>query len=203
MCDQGSRATTPGDKSSGDGTLFPVHRSWKIAMVVAAIMVVLAVLGVALTQAKSSAASVYWLSLTPVYGLLCVGTAWSRSLVGGAFDRTLILRQLFHWLGIGIALMLDFFILKTGQMSEQGTGWTALLLLALGCYLAGVHLEWLFVLVGVILTLALVALIKLEENAMLIFLVASLAVIAMVVLMRLLGGAQARRKAAPSAPAGS
>src|SRR5262249_30872685 len=138
--------------------LFPIHRSWQIATVVAVVMVLLALLGVGLTTSSSSAAPVYWISLVPVYGFLCIGTAWARSRHGGVFDRPMVLRQLLHWLGIGVALSLDFYIRGTGEESGMGAGLNALLLLALGCFLAGVHLDWLFAPVGVLLAVALIIL---------------------------------------------
>src|SRR5262249_43489268 len=59
--------------------LFPVSKSWKIASVVAVIMVLLALLGIGLTTTNSAAAPIYWVSLVPIYGLLCVSLAWTRA----------------------------------------------------------------------------------------------------------------------------
>jgi hypothetical protein len=169
-------------------------------------MVLLALLGVGLTTSSSSAAPVYWVSLVPVFGGLCIGTAWSRARHGG-FDSPMVVRQLFHWLGIGAALGMDFYIRGTGEESSMGAGLNAMLLLALGCYLAGVHLDWLFAAVGVLLTLALIILTKADQYLWLIFVVGGVSVVAMIVLMRLLTVTQAKRlaanKAVPSVPAGS
>jgi hypothetical protein len=200
--------TPRGEKLSPDSAqaTFPIHRSWKIALVVAVIMVLLALLGVGLTTSSSTAAPVYWVSLVPVFGCLCIGTAWSRARHAG-FDSPMVVRQLLHWLGIGAALGMDFYIRGTGEESSMGAGLNAMLLLALGCYLAGVHLDWLFVPVGVILTLALVILTKADQYLWLIFVVGFVSVVAMIILMRLLTVAQARRlaadKAVQSAPVGS
>jgi hypothetical protein len=161
--------------------LFPISRSWKIASVAAAIMVLLALLGVGLTPTNPSAARTYWISLVPIYGLLCVTLAWARTR-NEPGHRLAVLRQLFHWLGIGIALGMDFFIRRAGTESDLAAGMNALLLLALGCYLAGVHLEWLFAVVGILLTLALVIVANANEYVWLIFVVGGLAVAAMLIL---------------------
>jgi hypothetical protein len=179
--------------------LFPVHRSWKIASAVAMIMVLLALFGVALSTASKAAASVYWISLVPLYGLLCVGTAWARSRHDAGIDRALVLRQVWHWLGIGVALGLDFFIRGTGEESALGAGLNALLLLAVGCYLAGVHFEWLFVPVGILLTLALVIVTKADQYLWLIFLVGALAIAALFGLKWLLGRGRAGKAGAAGA----
>jgi hypothetical protein len=166
--------------------------------VVAVVMVLLALLGVGLTTSSSGAAPVYWVSLVPVFGCLCIGTAWSRARHGG-FDSPMVVRQVFHWLGIGAALGMDFYIRGTGEESSMGAGLNAMLLLALGCYLAGVHLDWLFAVVGVLLTLALIILTKADQYLWLIFVVGFVSVVAMIALMRLLTVAQARRHAAGKA----
>src|SRR2546421_3653983 len=94
--------------------LFPISRSWKIASAVGAIMVLLALLGVGLTTTSSAAAPTYWISLVPIYGLLCVSLAWTRARHDPGVRRPAVIRQLFHWLGIGIALGLDFYVRGSG-----------------------------------------------------------------------------------------
>ena len=79
---------------------WPPRRRW--------IMVLLAMLGVGLILANSAVAGTYWIALVPLFGLLCVVTAWARA----RRDRSglsLIVRQVVHWLGIALAVGLDFF----------------------------------------------------------------------------------------------
>jgi hypothetical protein len=164
---------------------FPVHRSWKIALAVAIVMVLLALLGVGLSTsagAKSSTAYIYWVSLVPLYGLLCVWAAWARTGHGHLLGMRPVYHQAFHWLGVGVALALDFLIRSTGEESSMGAGMVALLVLALGCYLAGIHFEWLFILVGVLLSLTLLLVAYAEEYLWLVLVVGVLAILLMVVL---------------------
>jgi hypothetical protein len=164
-------------------------------------------LGIGLTTTNSAAAPTYWVSLVPIYGLLCVSLAWARARNDPAARRPDVIRQLLHWLGIGVAVGLDFYIRGTGVETGIATGMNALLLLALGCYLAGIHLEWLFVLVGVLLTLALVIVAKADQYVWLIFVVGGVAVAAMLTVGWFLGKARSPRnpaaKSISSAPAGS
>jgi len=168
------------------------HRSWKIALAVAILMVVLAVLGVGLTTTDRAIAAKYWMSLVPVYGLLCVATAWSRSR-HGAGGQWLIVRQVLHWLAIAAALWLDFFIRRTGEETGAAAGFNALLILALGCFLAGVHLEWLFTVVGLLLTATLMVVDRAEQYLWLIVIIGVVAVVAMIWLMRLQTRAAGRK----------
>ena len=135
--------------------------SWKITALVALVMIVLALFGVGLAAAKPLLARNYWVSLVPVYGLLCTAEAWRRSRRSG---ERLVLRQILHWLGIAGAVALDFYIRGTGIETQVSSGLDALLLLALGCYLAGVHLDWTFIGVGLLLTLTLVIVAKATQH---------------------------------------
>src|SRR5262249_11854700 len=146
-------ATSPSPPAAQPSLTFP--HPWRVAIVVAVIMVLLAVLGVGLTTAQSTAASVYWISMGPAYGILCVLTAYLTARKGG-FDFTQVYRQVWHWLGIGLAVGLDFFLLHSGEESGIGAGLVAMLLLAVGCFTAGVHFQWLFILVGLLLGVTLV-----------------------------------------------
>jgi hypothetical protein len=196
---QGSAARPSADKAEGQKVTITIHRSWKIAAVTSVIMVLLALIGVGLTTASSGAAPVYWISLVPVYGLLCIGTAWSRKRPDGGLDRSAILRQVLHWLGIALALWLDFFIRGTGAESSLGAGLNALLLLALGCYLAGVHLHMQFTGVALLLTLTLIVGAKADQYLWMIFIVGALGVAAMIGLM-FARGALHWHKSQPATP---
>jgi hypothetical protein len=164
-------------------------------------MVLLALLGVALSSASNSAAPVYWISLVPIYGVLCLGIAWTRARQDERAVRPEVIRQLLHWLGIGVALALDYVVRQTQVETGKAAGLNALLLLALGCYLAGVHLEWIFTLVGVLLSLALLVVTKAEEYIWLIFVVGGLAVAAMLAVQWFLGKSHSNPPAPRGAPA--
>jgi hypothetical protein len=161
----------------------------------------LALLGVALSSASNSAAPVYWVSLVPIYGVLCMTIAWTRARRDGRPVRPELVRQLLHWLGIGVALALDYVVRGSQVETGKAAGLNALLLLALGCYLAGVHLEWIFALVGVLLTVALIIVTKAEEYIWLTFVVGGLAVAAMFAVQWFLGKARSDHPVPRGTPA--
>jgi hypothetical protein len=157
-----------------------------VASIVAVVMVLLAMLGVGLTQASKAAASVYWISLVPLYGILCIWTARIHQQATGTHSAQLIWRQVFHWLGIAVAIGLDFFIGGTNQETALGAGMNALLLLSLGCFLAGVHFEWLFMVVGVLLTVTLVVFVKADQYLWVIVIAGVVSLLAIFFLNRIL-----------------
>ena len=192
-----SKSTT----HAAGGATHHLRRSWTIAAVVAVIMAVLAMVGVALTTTVSaSTAETYWVALVPVFGLLCIVTAWLRSGPGHPVDSRAVLRQVFHWAGIGVAMYLDFFILRTGEETRTATGMNAVLLLALGCYLAGIHLEWMFVPVGVLLSLTLTLVGKIDQYQWLIFVIGGATVVFILAMRWFLAARHVHIKVPPAAP---
>lgn len=150
----------------------PSRAAWKIAGVSVAIMVVLALVGVGLATAEVGVARNYWMALVPVYGVLCTFTAWKHARAG----EHLVLRQVLHWTVIAAAVALDFGLRSDGLETQLASGLNSLLLLAVGCFLAGVHLDWLFVLVGALLVLTLVLVAKADQYLWLLLLAAAAAV---------------------------
>jgi hypothetical protein len=180
-----------------------IHRSWKVALAVAIVMVVLAVVGVGLTTSDRAIASTYWMALVPVYGLLCVAVAWVRANRGEG-GVGVVARQVLHWLGIAAAVWLDFFIRRAGEETGVAAGFTALLLLALGCFLAGVHFERLFAVVGLLLTATLLAVVRADQFLWPIVIVSVIGFAVLIWVMR--RGARADRReshAGQSTPVGS
>src|SRR5262249_60433656 len=90
---------------------FVIPTTWKAGAIAAIIMVLLALVGIALTTTNSSVAPTYWISLVPLYGALCVFTAWRRH--DKHLEQREAIRQGLHWAGIGVALGLDLFIRGT------------------------------------------------------------------------------------------
>src|SRR5262245_35096638 len=129
------------------------------AGIMAGLMELLALVGTAVTIADASWARTYWLALVPIYGVLCVIAAWYHT---GQLTGS-VLRQILHWLSVAAVIALDFTLLDRGQQPAAGAGLSSLLILALGALLAGIHLEGLFGLVGLLL-LAIFAVVSLAQS---------------------------------------
>lgn len=183
-----SKSTGTTAHAGGIRSWFPMSRSWKIGVIVASVMVILAVIGVGLTTTNKQSAPNYWLTLVPIYGLLCVGVAWMRSRTGDG-SKNQIIRQVIHWCAIACAIFIDFYIRGTGEETSVTAGYSALLLLALGCFLAGVHMEWTFSLVGLLLLATLILVVKAEQYLWLVVVVGLLIIVVMFALMRLMNRA--------------
>lgn len=170
-----------------------IPASWKFSAIVAGIMVILAMIGVGLTTGDRANARMYWMTLVPVYGALCIATAWKRSGFGNA--RAAVVRQALHWAAVAGAVSLEFLTRNTGEESSTAAGLNALLILSLGCVLAGVHLEWHFAVVGLVLVTTLLVVAKAEQYAWLVFVVGAAALVGFVLLYR--AYARGRTRATP------
>src|SRR5262245_66481618 len=145
----------------------PDRGTTNLSKYMAIAMVLLAMVGAAVTLANAAWARTYWLTLVPLFGLMCIVAAWNDT---RAVDR-MVVRQILHWLSVGLAIILDFnFLRGRGEQTAAATGMSSLLILALGCLLAGIHLDWLFAVVGLLLLL-MVALVSIaQEYLALVFL---------------------------------
>ena len=94
--------------------------------------------------------------------------------------------------------MLDFYIRGTGQENGVAAGGrTPPSLLALGRFLAGVHLEWPFGVVGLLLAATLVCVAEADEYLWLILLIGTGALVAMAFMIKFLGGPWCSRRTGP------
>jgi hypothetical protein len=135
-------------------------------------MLALALFGVAYTSIARQAMTTYWIALAPCFAIFCVITRW-RDVAGKQGRWQLIKTEGFHWLGVIVAMYLVFVSDVRQMMSSDASALMVLTLLALGTFLAGVHVgAWRICLVGTVLAAAVPAIAWLEQATLLLFLVA-------------------------------
>lgn len=126
--------------------------SLKIHIVLGIILLLLAFLGVLLTSWQNPYIHAYWLGLVFVYALSSLGLSWfSHS------NHSLTLseagRELLHWFGLIVTIYLVEHFKQMGLFSTPISSLVELLLLALTTFLAGVHFNSMFLLIGLFLGL--------------------------------------------------
>ena len=122
-------------------------------MLVGALMVLI-MIGLFLANFAIGKAKWYWSAMFPIFGIACV---W-HELAGGAARVVplwrLLLRQSLHWLFPIVAVRILFLQHERGQMSADSVALVILVLLAVTCFLAGVHFDYSFIWVSLIIGLA-------------------------------------------------
>ena len=145
--------------------------AWKAQFIVLCVMLLMALVGMGLSQAFQSGAWGYWLFVVIVYAGLGLWRSTRKARLAGKPVKELISRELTHWsvlLGfLGVLLLLE----RREIIDRETASDFALLLLAFSCCLAGIHFDWLLLIMGVVLTVMLVAMATLEQYAIVLWLI--------------------------------
>ncbi len=135
------------------------------------VVLVLTLFGVAYASFSRRSMVGYWEFLAPVIGLLCVVTAWPHAPDGAARLR-LIWTQALHWLAFLVAMNILLLSGVASLLGADAVGLTILTLLALGTFVAGVHIQsWQICLLGMVMALGVPAIAWIERSALLVLLV--------------------------------
>jgi len=159
---------------------------------------VLVMIGLFLTNVNHLRARFYWSAMFPVFGVV---STWHEVL--GPQRRTkpvwrLILTEVLHWLAPIVVVRIIFLQLARGQMDADAVALVTLVILAVTCFTAGVHLDHSFYWISAVLAFA--AMVGTEVEAY-FWMLAAIAVVA--VAMAVFAAIALRRRAADAAPAGS
>jgi hypothetical protein len=166
-------------------------------LLIVGVLCVLVMIGLFLTNVSRLHARYYWSAMFPIFGIVSL---W-HELAGpsgsaGPVWRT-ILRQVLHWLGPIVAVQIIFLQLARGQMDADSVALVTLIILAVTCFMAGVHMDRSFYWVSAALALA--AVIGTEVEAYL-WMLAAIAIVAIAI--TLFAATALRRRAIDPARAG-
>jgi len=160
-------------------------------------LVVLVMVGLFLSNFAVNAAHWYWGAMFPVFGIVCT---W-HELAGGAAHETplwkILLREIAHWLFPAVAIRVLFLQHERGQMSADAVALVILVLLAVTCFLAGVHFDQSFIWVSLVLGAAAVLGTEIETYIWLVALLGLLALALAIASMTML-----RRRDSVQTPSG-
>ena len=118
---------------------------------VVAILVLLSGVGIAINDFSPQNGFRYWLWMAPIFGVISLIGACSRARQKQQPIGTVVWTQILHWGGLSVAVYLVYLLQSTGRMTNEAAGLVALVALALTSFLAGVHYDWRFCVVGAIL----------------------------------------------------
>jgi hypothetical protein len=134
------------------------------------VVLVLTLIGVGYTSFTKRPTIAYWEFLVPVTGVLCIWSGW-RSAREKKEELRLIWTQVAHWLAFFAAMNLLLLPSVQDMVNADATGLAILLLLALGTFVAGVHIPaWQVCILGVVMALFVPAIAWIEEAALIVLL---------------------------------
>lgn len=135
-------------------------------LVVFCILLVLALVGMAVMQANEDRSWEVWMVLVAIYGIVCTLQTRQRLRLEGQPVRHMIRKQILHWGALLVAMQVLVFLERTDIIDRDAAADGSLLLLALACFLAGVHFEWMFIVIGIVLAVMVIVVAKTEQFEM-------------------------------------
>jgi hypothetical protein len=148
----------------------------------------LTILGVAYTSVSRQPLIGYWVFLAVATGLVCVTTGWLHIHDPKARFR-MVWTQALHWLAFLVAMNIVLLPDVQKMLTAPATGLALLMLLALGTFVAGVHVSWHICALGIAMALFVPAIAWLAESSLFLVLgVVALIGIGMTFWWRLSGG---------------
>lgn len=144
---------TPINSAPHNNTQKPsVAKSVKQEEAILITLIVLATVGIAITNFRPFESFYFWIAMVPVFGLTSIYIGWTKARNRGEGISRIIWVQLLHWIGLLASIGLVYLLYaKTGSVDNNQLALLTLTCLALATFLAGVHFEWRFMVVGVIL----------------------------------------------------
>jgi hypothetical protein len=133
------------------------------------VVLALTIAGVAFTSITHTPLIRYWELLAAATGIICVTTGWSDRDKEGRFE--LIWKQAAHWIAIIVAMRIVLLPDIQTMYTGPATGYTLLLLLALGTFLAGLNISFQLCVLGFAMVVAVPAMLWLKQTALLAFLI--------------------------------
>jgi hypothetical protein len=147
----------------------PRAAAWRRQLPYAAALF-LTLLGVAYTSYAKRPIVGYWELLALAMGILCVSTGW-RQVQHKEGRLRLLWTQTLHWLAFLVAMNLVLLTSMQSMLNADATGLAILMLLALGTFVAGVHIQaWEVCGLGAVMALSVPAIAWVEQSALILLL---------------------------------
>jgi hypothetical protein len=147
----------------------PLRQSWKETLLLRklpyVILLALTLLGVAFTSMTHQPIDGYWEFLAVATGVVCVSTGWSEAHQRQARFR-LAWTQAAHWAAILVAMNIVLLPGVQRMLTASATGLALLLLVALGTFLAGIHISLELCFLGIAMAVAVPAITWLKQSAL-------------------------------------
>lgn len=115
-------------------------------------LMALSAVGIGVTNFKPVESFWYWAAMAPVFGAVSIYMGWSKARQRGEGMSRIVWVQVLHWAGLLAAVALIYLLFDpAGRINNNQLAFICLLALALTTFLAGVHFDWRFMIVGIVL----------------------------------------------------
>jgi hypothetical protein len=143
-----------------------------------AVMLALALAGIAYTDVLPRHSIWYWQLLTVVFGLICIVSEWPKGPDPGRARVRLVVTQVLHWGLFLLAMRLLFLPVMQKNLDADITGMVLMYMLAFSTLLAGIYVNWRLAIPGVFLGVGAVAVAFLDQASALMMVIAGVIIAA-------------------------
>ena len=132
-------------------------------------IIALALIGVSWTSLSSTPNADYWVALTPILAIICIGAGWRHTLPGERAQ--MVITQVLEWAAVLVAMWLMSISIAGGVLNSNEAGLMLLTLLALGVFVSGLNLRsWKLCVTGAFLAFCVPVAAWVEHAALLLLL---------------------------------
>lgn len=124
---------------------------WKARLSVGIIMLILAFFGIVVSDVHTNGGWIYWKWIVPVYALLALWLSWYTKRKKQIASPITIVHEILHWAALIAAVFLVSHLVSIGILSRFIGGIFDLVLLSLTVFIAGIYIEPIFILIGIVL----------------------------------------------------
>lgn len=134
------------------------------------VVLVMTMIGVAYSSASRQPLVIYWEVLALTVGAVCIITGWRHTQADARLR--MLWTQLLHWGAFLVAMNIVLLPGVQRVLTSSATGLTLLMLLALGTFVAGIHLSVRICLLGLTMAAMVPAIAWLRQSALFLLLAA-------------------------------
>lgn len=124
------------------------------------------------TMHNEAGAAQTWQFAIPVIALVSILGGWRRGGEGFGQHSAFVFRQILHWAALVVVIQLIYLPSVQGFLNNEAYGFLVICLIGLTAVLSGVHFDWKMALYGAFVLFTGVVLAILEDNMLLILMVA-------------------------------
>jgi len=128
------------------------------------VMIILSLVGVAVTDFSPDDGYWYWMIMIIVFGVIAVITGFVEAKKSDQhLVKKILVVQVIHWLGSMITVIGVLLLINAGRLNAENSAFVILLILALTTFLDGIRLGWRFSIAGVFLGVTAIIAAYIEE----------------------------------------
>lgn len=130
--------------------MHPKH-PWGARLGVGIAMLVLAFLGIIITNVATTGGWAYWRAVVPIYAVMALWLSWYMRRTQEVVKPVTLWHELLHWVGLFFMIFLVEIYLHAGLLSRNLASLFTLTLLSLTVFTIGIYIESTFILIGIVL----------------------------------------------------